>query len=264
MTPTSSRGSRCRQVVWAGNTGAAKATGGAHCAVPCCCCLRLLLPCRVRVMRTPCPVCPLPPQVCAFIRAVLYDPEMLLSAGPLDVLPAAATPAEEARLLGSVLALYTAGVLPGGLVHVAAAQGYGALPEHADIALYAVWHHLRSRQRWTAATTFFSRLSRVHPPAAVWQAAALRAAGRSEGITQLLGGALEAAPESPALLVAMATECLKLQQVRSAASGEHGRAPGWWAKGRVPGVGGRTVCSSTPVPGHGCASALSTGCCSTL
>ena len=144
---------------------------------------------------------------------MLYDPEMLANGGCVEMLDPLPTRAAEQRLLAAVAQLYERGVLPSALEHVSLGQAYGCAPEHADVALYAVWHYFRSRQRWAAAAACFGGVARCHPSAVVWQAAALRASGRGEGITQLLGTALERDPDSPTLLVAMATECMALQQV---------------------------------------------------
>ena len=178
-------------------------------------------------------------RVSAFVRAVLVEPEMALGGGGVlvqrDALP---TPAAERELLAAVEALYADGTLPGGAEAVAEAQGYGAAPEHADPVLFALLHHFRSRQRWAAARAFFARLRATsYPAAAVWEAAALRgaaahgpggssaagAAGAGAGdggaadVGELLQRALEAAPDSAPLLAALADECLRLQQVDTAA-----------------------------------------------
>lgn len=204
------------------------------------------------------------------MRAQLYDPEMTLNGGCIELDDPVPTPAAEGQLLAAVETLYAQGVLPMCLDPVSVAQGFGAAPgglastrprlpvhaqvlpnagravhqralskgdsgqrsypsipnpppaslrtrpEHSDLVLFAVWHHFRRRQRWDAATAFFSRLGACYPAAAVWEAAALRASGHSEGVLELLGSALERSPSSPPLLVAMAAECMRLEQVRRA------------------------------------------------
>jgi hypothetical protein len=154
------------------------------------------------------------PQVSAFVRSQLYEPEMTLNGGCLDVLDPLPTPAAEAALLAAVEDLYARRVLPGALDPISVSQGFGAAPEHADVVLFSVLHHFRSYQRWPAARAFFARLGATYPAAAVWEAAALRAMGRGDAVIELLGGALERSPSSPLLLTAMATECMRLQQVR--------------------------------------------------
>jgi hypothetical protein len=153
------------------------------------------------------------PQVSAFVRAQLYEPEMTLNGGCLDVLDPLISPAAERQLLVAVEDLYTRRVLPAALEPISVAQGFGATPEHADPVLFAVLHHFRSRQRWLAARTFFARLGAIYPPAAIWEAVVLRGLGRSDAVIELLGSALEHSPSSPLLLAAMATECMRLQQV---------------------------------------------------
>jgi len=152
-------------------------------------------------------------QVSAFIRAQLYEPEMTLNGGCMVLADTLATPAAEQQLLSAVEHLYQRSVLPAALEPVSLAQGFGAVPEHMDLTLYSVLHHFRSRQRWAAARAFFSRLGAVYPAAAVWEAAAMKAAGEGAAVLELLGSALERSPTSPPLLAAMAAECMRLQQV---------------------------------------------------
>lgn len=151
------------------------------------------------------------------MRAQLYEPEMTLNGGALATLDPLPTPAAERALLAAVEALYAARVLPAGLEPVSVSQGYGTMPEQSDLVAFAVWHHFRRRQRWTAARTFFARLGAHCPAAAVWEAAALRAAGREEGVCELLRSALERSPSSPALLSALAAEYMRVQQIEAAA-----------------------------------------------
>lgn len=54
-------------------------------------------------------------QVSAFVRSMLYDPEMRLNGGSVIAYDPCATAAGEASLLCSVLDLYNNGALPGGL-----------------------------------------------------------------------------------------------------------------------------------------------------
>lgn len=51
----------------------------------------------------------------AFVRAVLYDPEMRLNGGTIITYDPCATAASEASLLTAVLDLYSCGALPAGL-----------------------------------------------------------------------------------------------------------------------------------------------------
>lgn len=60
-------------------------------------------------------VASLSPQVSAFVRAMLYDPEMRLNGGSVIAYDPCATAASEASLLTSVLDLYACGALPAGL-----------------------------------------------------------------------------------------------------------------------------------------------------
>lgn len=152
-------------------------------------------------------------QVCAFVRAQLYDPEMVLNGGCIIVNDPVPSAAAEQQLLSAVEALYQQGVLPAGLDAISLSQGYGAAAEHSDLVLFAVWHHFRKRQRWDAAHAFFARLSVSYPAAAVWEAAALRASSHSEGTMELLSSSLQHDPNSAPLLTAMAAECMRLQQV---------------------------------------------------
>jgi hypothetical protein len=156
-------------------------------------------------------------QVSAFIRAQLYEPEMTLNGGCIVTADPLPTLAAERQLLAAVERLYQSRVLPAALESVSVAQGFGAVPEHTDLTLYALWHHFRSKQRWGAARAFFSRLGACYPAAAVWEAAVMRASGRGAGALELLGGALERSPTSPPLLAAMAAECVRLQQMDTAA-----------------------------------------------
>jgi hypothetical protein len=48
-----------------------------------------------------------------------------------------------------------------------------------DLVLYALWVSWARCQRWDAATQFFTSLSRTHPPAAVYVAAAAEEQGVS-------------------------------------------------------------------------------------
>jgi hypothetical protein len=54
-------------------------------------------------------------QVSAFVRAMLYDPEMRLNGGSVIAYDPCPTAATEASLLCTVLDLYSRGALPGGL-----------------------------------------------------------------------------------------------------------------------------------------------------
>jgi hypothetical protein len=56
-----------------------------------------------------------------------------------------------------------------------------------DLVLYALWVSWARCQRWDAATQFFTALSRTHPPAAVYVAAAAEEQGVSGARRQ--GGA---------------------------------------------------------------------------
>ena len=60
-------------------------------------------------------VASLSPQVSAFVRVMLYDPEMRLNGGSVIAYDPCATAASEASLLTSVLDLYACGALPAGL-----------------------------------------------------------------------------------------------------------------------------------------------------
>lgn len=54
-------------------------------------------------------------QVSAFVRAMLYDPEMRLNGGSVIAYDPCASAASEGSLLCTVLDLYSKGALPGGL-----------------------------------------------------------------------------------------------------------------------------------------------------
>jgi hypothetical protein len=153
---------------------------------------------------------------------------MTLNGGCIVFRDPVASPAAEQQLLEAVQALYAQGVLPFALEPISVSQGCGAAPEHCDPALFAVWHHFRKMQRWDAAAAFFSRLAGCYPAAAVWQAATLRAAGRGEGVIEVLGAALERTPSSPPLLAAMAAECMRLQQVGDPQNREKSCQPSRW------------------------------------
>ncbi|MEW5316765.1 MAG: hypothetical protein WDW38_008115 [Sanguina aurantia] len=92
----------------------------------------------------------------------------------------------------------------------------GCIAEHMDILLFAVSRHFGRRQRWEAAVDFFSRLSGVYTPAAVYVAAVQRELGQFEDTLRTLSAAVEAEPHCTQLLVALAGECLSAQQVETA------------------------------------------------
>jgi hypothetical protein len=61
-------------------------------------------------------------QVCSFVRAVLYDPEMRLSGGGVLYCDPCPTAVAEASLLRGVLSLYSSRRLPGALEKLSAEQ----------------------------------------------------------------------------------------------------------------------------------------------
>lgn len=127
------------------------------------------------------------------------------------------TPGDEKRLLDMVEDMYRAGLLPDAVEVVQQDTGAGCTAEHMDLVLLAVFHHFRRHHRWAAALKFFERLQEAWAPAAVYVAAAQRELDSFEGSFATLSGALERAPSSPALLVALANECMYAGQVEMAA-----------------------------------------------
>ncbi|WIA09915.1 hypothetical protein OEZ85_010129 [Tetradesmus obliquus] len=165
-------------------------------------------------------------QVCGFIRAMLYDPELRAAGGSVIAYEPCPSAAAERSLLSCVLALYQLGALPGALQDIYAQQGCGVLPEHMDVALAALWQHFRRRQRWAAAASFFRQLAAVYPAATLLWGAAQRCLGLggwsgSSGnlLAELLLLAGHRGPEQlcPATLVGLATECLEAGRVQEAA-----------------------------------------------
>jgi hypothetical protein len=64
----------------------------------------------------------LPRQVCSFIRAMLYDPELRANGGSVIAYEPCASAAAERALLGCVMSLYKSGSLPGALQDIYAQQ----------------------------------------------------------------------------------------------------------------------------------------------
>lgn len=89
-----------------------------------------------------------------------------------------------------------------------------------DILLFAVARHFGRRQRWEAAVDFFSRLSDIYTPAAVYVAAVQRELGQFEDTLRTLSAAVELDPHNPQLLVALASECLYATQVPAPVSSD--------------------------------------------
>ncbi|MEW5305627.1 MAG: hypothetical protein WDW36_008157 [Sanguina aurantia] len=155
-------------------------------------------------------------QVAAFLRAELYDPELVSFGSVVMRYEPLPSPEEERRLLGHILEMYSSKVLPQGLELLTEDKFGGCIAEHMDILLFAVSRHFGRRQRWEAAVDFFSRLSGVYTPAAVYVAAVQRELGQFEDTLRTLSAAVEAEPHCTQLLVALAGECLSAQQVETA------------------------------------------------
>lgn len=161
-------------------------------------------------------------QVAAFLRSILYDPEMRVNGGCLVAYEPLATAAAEKQLLQHVQALYSDNTLPAALEGVSSDQGFGVHSEHMDLVLFSLLHHFKRHQRWRAALSVFSSLAEHHAAAAVYVAAAHRGLGDRDKCGEVLGQALERDPLSAPLMVAMAAECLSSNQVRCVSANAFG------------------------------------------
>lgn len=78
-------------------------------------------------------------QVSAFVRAVLYDPEMRLNGGSVIAYDPCPSAGVEASLLNSVLDLYSKGILPGGLQDIGEDMVRGLLVFTAQPVCMHAW-----------------------------------------------------------------------------------------------------------------------------